>query len=351
MAGNNDDAEEATFDPTPQRLRQLREQGQVPRSQEVVDAITLLAVLAWVVFQREAYIEGFSIALRDLPIFAPIPFEERVAQSIGVLAELTLRLVVPPMLIAIVAAVGATMLDVGGFVFSLQSLTPNFSRFNPMEGLKTVFSLRSLIELIKSAIKAGIFFACVILVVRGYVNDMVWAPTCGLGCLIDVSATTILWILVIGCFLVILFAAIDYAIQRWLFTRDNRMTLTEVKREMRENYGDPHVRGERNAERKRIAQTAGLTGPNAANLWIAGPDGAIGITYKPERSGVPVVAAKAAGEAARGFLARAREAGIAVTEAPDVFGTLVAQGKVGQAIPRETFQRVAQLLVRAGFSG
>ncbi|GGK45451.1 EscU/YscU/HrcU family type III secretion system export apparatus switch protein [Salinarimonas ramus] len=151
--------------------------------------------------------------------------------------------------------------------------------------------------------------------------------------------------------LLVLFAAIDYAIQRWLFIRDNRMTLTEVKREMRENYGDPHVRGERRAERKRIAQSAGLVGPNSANFWIEGPDGAIGIAYKPELSGVPVVAAKATGENARTFLATARENGIAITQAPDVFPILVEKGKVGDAIPRDTFQRIAQLLVRAGFSG
>lgn len=351
MAGKNDDAEEATFDPTPQRLRKLREEGQVPRSQEVVDAITLLAVLAYIVAMRDLYVESFSIVLRDLPIFAPLPFEERVAQTIGILADLTIRLVVPPMLIAIVAAIAGTMLDVGGFLVSLKSLTPNFTRFNPIEGLKTIFSLRSLVELIKATIKIAVFFACVFLVLRGYVNDMLWAPTCGLACLMEVAGVTIVWILVIGCVLLILFAAVDYAVQRWLFTRDNRMTLTEVKREMKENFGDPHVRGERRAERKRLAQSAGLTGPNAANFWVAGPDGAIGLAYKPEQSGVPVVAAKAAGEAARALLAKAREAGIAVGENPAVFAALAREGRVGEAIPRQTFESVAQMLVRAGFSG
>jgi len=351
MAGKNDDAEEATFDPTPQRLRKLREEGQVPRSQEVVDAITLLAVLAYVIAMRDVYIESFSTALRDLPIFAPLSFEERVAQTVGILAELTVRLVAPPMLIAIVAAIAGTMLDVGGFLVSLKSLTPNFTRFNPIEGLKTIFSLRSLVELIKSTIKIAVFLICVILVVRGYVNDMLWAPTCGLACLMEVAGTTIVLILAIGTVLLIVFAAVDYVIQRGLFTRDNRMTLTEVKREMKENFGDPHVRGERKAERKRLAQSAGLTGPNAANFWVAGPDGAIGLTYRPERSGVPIVAAKAAGDTARALLAKAREAGVAVGENPAVFAALVKDGRVGDAIPRPTFEAVAQMLVRAGFSG
>lgn len=350
MAGK-DDTEEATFDPTPQRLDQLRDQGQVPRSQEVADAITLIAVLAYVVVMRDAYVESFSIALRDMPIFAPLPFEERVGQTVGVLFELSIQLIVPPMAIAIFAAIAATMIDVGGFLFSMERLAPNFAKFNPIEGIKNLFSVRSFVGLLKSTAKVIVFFGCLLVVLRGYINDMLWAPTCGLACIIDVGTITILWIIVIGCFLLVLFAAIDYVVQRWLFTRDNRMTLTEVKREMKESFGDPHVRGERKAERKRLADAAGLTGPNATDLWIAGPDGAVGIAYKPEQSGVPVVAAKALGTAAEAYLEAAREKEKAVTQNPDLYALLAESGRVGQAIPRDTFQRVAQELVRAGFSG
>jgi type III secretion protein U len=136
-----------------------------------------------------------------------------------------------------------------------------------------------------------------------------------------------------------------------MFTRDNRMTLTERKREMKESYGDPHVQSERRAERKRLAETAGLTGPNAANLWITGPTGAVGITYKPERSGVPIVAVKADAATAREFLAAAAANGKAIMENPDLFAALAKEGKAGQPIPRSTFTPVAQALVKAGFTG
>lgn len=350
MAGK-DDAEEATFDPTPQRLRQLREQGQVPRSQELVDAITLLAVLGYVIAMGDLYYDAFARLFTDLPVFDPLPFADRLGATVGILSYTVLVLVVPPMAIAIFAAIVGTMLDTGGFLFSLQGLTPNFAKFNPVEGLKNIFKLRSFVTLLQATIKIAVFCACIVVIVRGYVNDALWSPTCGLDCVSAVGGAALLRILLVGCFLLIVFAAIDVAIARWMFTRDNRMTLTEVKREMKENFGDPHVRGERQAERKRVAQMAGLVGPNNANLWIVGADGVVGITYKPEESGVPIVAAKAAGDAAARVLAQAREKGVAVAQDEGLFAALREKGKVAQPIPRETYGTIAQALVRAGFSG
>jgi type III secretion protein U len=350
MAGK-DDAEEATLEPTPQKLRQLREKGQIPRSQEMTGAITLLAVLFYVVAMHQSMIDTFAIAFRDAPFFGPAPFEERVVQAGRMMLRLTAQLILPVMAIAIISAIVATLLDVGGFLFSFQSLTPNFAKFNPVEGLKNIFKMKSLIELVKSAIKMVVFFACLTIIVRMFINDAMWAPTCGMECILHVGQTVVVYIIVISTFLLIIFAAIDFVITRWLFTRDNKMTLTEMKREMKESFGDPHVLGERYQIRKEMAETAGLVGPNAANLWIAGPDGMIGIAYKPEQSGVPIVAAKGVGENFPIFREKARENGVAIAEEPALFETLLKSAKIGQPIPRETFTEIAQCLVRAGFSG
>jgi type III secretion protein U len=350
MAGK-DDAEEATLEPSAQRLRQLRDKGQVPRSQEMTGAITLLAVLFYVIATHQMMIDSFAIAFRDAPFFEPVPFEERAIQTGRMMLRLTAQLILPVMAIAIFSAIAATILDVGGFMFSMQSLAPNFAKFNPVTGLSNIFTMKSLIDLVKSAVKIVVFFACLNLIVRRFINDAFWAPTCGMQCILDVGATMVLYIIIVSTFLLILFASIDFVITRWLFTRDNKMTLTEMKREMKESFGDPHVRGERDQIRKEMAEKAGLVGPNAANLWIAGPDGMIGITYKPEESGVPIVAAKGVGENFPLFRERAMEKGVAIAEDPALFAALIKSAKIGQPIPRETFTDVAQALVRAGFSG
>jgi type III secretion protein U len=350
MAGK-DDAEEATLEPSEQRLRQLREKGQVPRSQEVTGAIPLIAVLFYIIATHQSMIDSFAIAFRDTPFFEPVPFEERAIQAGRMMLLLTAQLVLPVIAIAIFSVIAATMLDVGGFLFTFQSLTPNFAKFNPVEGLKNMFKVKSLIDLVKSSIKIIIFFTCITIIVRRYMNDALWAPTCGMQCILDVGATVVIYIIIVSTFLLVGFAAIDFVVTRWLFTRDNKMTLTEMKREMKESFGDPHVRGERDQVRREMAETAGLVGPNAANLWVAGPDGMIGITYKPEESGIPIVAAKGVGENFALFRARAMEKGVAIAQEPKLFAQLLETAKIGQPIPRETFTDVAQCLIRAGFSG
>jgi type III secretion protein U len=350
MAGK-DDAEEATLEPSQQKLRQLRDKGQIPRSQELTGAVPLLAVLFYIIATHQTMIDSFAIAFRDAPFFGPAPFEERAVQAGRMMLRLTAQLLLPVVAIAIGTAIAVNMLDVGGFLFSMESLSPNFAKFNPVEGMKNIFKVKSLIDLVKSAFKMIVFFVCLVIIVRRFINDALWAPTCGMQCILDVGATVVLYIIIISTFLIILFAAIDFVVTRWLFKRDNMMTLTEMKREMKESFGDPHVRGERDQIRKEMAETAGLVGPNAANLWIAGPDGMIGIAYKPEESGVPIVAAKGVGENFPLFRERARENGVTIAEDPTLFATLLKSAKIGQPIPRETFTEVAQALVRAGFSG
>jgi type III secretion protein U len=350
MAGK-DDSEEATLEPSQQKLRQLRDKGQIPRSPELTGAIPLLCVLFYVIATHQMMIDSFAIAFRDAPFFGTAPFEERAVQTGRMMLRLTAQLALPVIGIAIFSAIAATLLDVGGFIFSFQSLTPNFAKFNPVEGMSNIFKVKSLIDLVKSLVKMVIFFVCLDLIVRRFINDTLWAPTCGMQCILDVGATVVLYIIIVSTFLLILFAAIDFVITRWLFKRNNMMTLTEMKREMKESFGDPHVRGERDQIRKEMAETAGLVGPNAANLWIAGPDGMIGIAYKPEESGVPIVAAKGVGENFALFRERARENGVTIAENPALFAALLKSAKIGQPIPRETFTDVAQALVRAGFSG
>lgn len=350
MSGK-DDSEEATLEPTPQKLKQLRDKGQIPRSQEVTGAVTLITVLFYVLATYDSMIDSFAIAFIDNPAFNAAPFDERLHEAARMTIRLTLELALPVMGIAIVGALVATMLDVGGFLFSMEPLTPNFAKFNPAEGIKNIFKLKSLIDLLKSTAKIIIFFICIYVILRGFIGDVIWSPTCGMGCIFDVGGTIILYIILISTFLVILFAAIDFIVSRVLFKRDNMMTQTEMKREMKESFGDPHVRGERNRIRKEMSDTAGLVGPKAANLWIAGPNGMIGIAYKPEQSGVPMLAAKALADNETRAREVAHENGIAIENNPELFKILITDGKIGQPIPRESFTEVAQALVRAGFSG
>jgi len=345
-----DDSEEAVFDPSAQRLSQLRQSGQVPRSPDFGSTVMLIVVLGYVIVTWDITLERFRIAFRDAPIFAPTDFWDRAGQTTVMMGQLALETVLPLLAIVFVVAFLVTILDGGGFIFTLQPLMPNFAKFNPAEGIKNMFTLQNLIELLKSLFKLAVFLVCCDLIVRRFLNDAFWAPSCGIPCVMEVGLTMGTWIVAIGIAILLLSALADLFISRWLFKRNNRMTLTEMKREMKENFGDPHVRAARKQERKRLAESAALTGPGSANLWIVGRDAIVGIAYKPDVSGVPFVAAKGGGERIAEFLARAREKNVHTMQNPDLVALLMEKGKVGQPIPKESFGGVANGLVQAGFT-
>lgn len=346
-----DDAEEAIFDPTDKRLRRLRDDGQVARSQDFTGAVTLIAVLIYLFLAKDNIVAKLRLTFEDAPIFAPIDFWDRVTATASMMGQITAELTLPVIIITIMSAIFATILDVKGFIFSLKPLTPNFAKFNPAEGLKNMFKMKNLLELFKSLFKMLILFVCVYYVVRRHMNSVFWSPTCGLPCVMDVALIMIMWVVIIGSVILIVGAGVDLLLSRWLFKKDNKMTLTEMKREQKEDYGDPHVRSARKQERNRLAQGAGLTGPNAANLWIRGREGVVGIAYKPDISGVPIVSAKGKDDAAREFTLMARNKNIAVIDDPELVTKLITIGRVGEPIPRDTFTDVARALVQAGFTG
>lgn len=346
-----DDGEDKPFKPSQKRLNQLRRDGQVPRSQDFGNTVSLLALLGYFIATKDTTFNQFVVAFRDVPIFAPLDFWERAAQSGLILTKLTLQITVPYMAIILVTAILTTILDVGGFLFSVKSLAPNFAKFNPVTGIKNLFTLKSLIDLIKSIIKIGILLTCVYLIMTQNLNATFWAPTCGHLCVMAVGWKLVANIMAVGIALMLTFAGIDFFLSRWLFTRDNMMSLTEMKKESKEDSGDPHVRSARNRERKKAGESAGLTGTNAMNIVFLGPGIAIGVTYKPERSGVPLVAVKRADKpGAAELLKIARERGVPIVEDADT-ATKLLKGLVGDAIPRDTFTPVAQALVRNKVTG
>ena len=329
----------------------MREQGQIPRSREITSAFVLLAVLAYVFLNLDMILDSFEIAFIENPVFDPTPFADRMSRAVSMMTNLILWMVLPVIGIAITASLVATMIDSGGFLFTMQSLAPNFGKFNPAEGITNIFSLKSIVDLLKSTAKSVIFIILIYFVFRIYINDIIWSPTCGMGCVFDVGSQVMLVIVLLAVFMIIIFAAIDFVVSRILFMRDNMMTQTEMKREMKESFGDPHVRGERKRVQKEMSDTAGLVGPKAANLWVAGPGGVMGVAYKPEQSGVPIVAAKGLADNEARMRETAAETGAAVIDDPELFAMLAENGKIGKPIPRDSFTRAAQVLVRAGFSG
>lgn len=343
----SESGEEKAIDPTDRKLRKAREEGQVAHAQDFVAGLTLVAVLAYLIIAGPGILDRLAIVMRDAA-FPPGPdFATRAKFAVDLAFWTTVQIVGPILGVAIVAVLVTSLFDLQGFVFSLSPLTPNFTKFNPVQGIQNIFSLKSLIDLIRGLIKAIILFVATYIIVRQHLNDAMWAPTCGLPCLGEVAVVMTLKIIVVGMILLLVAAAIDLPVSRWLFKRDQMMTLTEFKKEQKEDNGDPDINAQRKRIRQEANQSAGLVGINKAALVVVSREVLIALTYKPEILGVPIIAAKGTGTMASSLLATARERNLPIIDDPDLT-ELLKPGKLGEPIPRETYGPVARILNSLG---
>lgn len=347
----SDSSEEKIYDPSNKKLMKLRREGQLPRSQDFTSGFSLLALLGYFLVARDSIYSRLQVLMGTMPITQPESFRERLVIAADLTVGLGFQIIAPFIIVAFAAAIISAMIDLGGFLFTGAQLQPNFSRFNPAEGIKQIFSLRSLLELIKGLIKLTIMLVVSYLIVISHINDVFWAPTCGLPCVLGVGGVIALKIIVFGALLLLIGAVVDFAIQRMLFIQQHRMTLTEMKQERKEDSGDPHVAAQRRRIRNEMAQTAGLVGINQAAVIFLGKDMLAAVSYKPDLAGVPFVAAKGDGDKARDLLARAKANNTPIINDAMIAETIMKEGRVGDIIPKELFSPVARNLISLGLIG
>jgi type III secretion protein U len=256
---------------------------------------------------------------------------------------------VGPLLVMVpVAVVLVSMVAMQGIPFSMDPVAPKLSKVNPAEGFKKLFALRSLIELVKSLVKTGVIVAVFICVLMGGLRALTLSPACGLGCQIDVFASLSRPLLGAAALLFVLAGAADYGLQRWLFRRDQKMSVSEQKRERKDMDGDPHLRRERRRLMREALRLAGGLGLKKATVVIVGDGGTmIGLRYKLAEMPAPVVVCRARGERGRSMLAEAL-----AMQLPNAEDSELAEGlfrvPLGHGIPEKLFRPMAFALRRAG---
>lgn len=227
----------------------------------------------------------------------------------------------------------------------MKSAAPKFSRLNPIEGFKKMFSLRGIIELLKSLAK---------IIVLGYIiwlqfRDEFWSfPR-----LIDMeplqamafTGNMVLEIAKSAALVMVFVAAADYFYQWWDYEKNLRMSKQELKEEYKQTEGDPQVKGKIRERQQAQARQRMMQKVPGADLVIRNPTHyAVAIQYDPERNNAPVVVAKGADSLALRIVAVAEENGVFVTENKPLARGLYEAVDLDREIPDRFYQPVAELL-------
>jgi flagellar biosynthetic protein FlhB len=337
---------EKTEDPSPRRLEQAREEGQVPQSRElstflvtVTGAATLLLMGNWMA-TRVAGLMRDGFAFDRAAAFEPALMLEMLQRMLSG-ALLTLM----PLFFALLVAAVAAPILLGGLVFAPKVLGLNFGRMNPIQGIGRMFSVHGLAEMVKAILKSvlvGGVAALVLWLNIDHLFDLMVEPLeVGMADFSDtVAFAALMIVLSLG-----LLALIDVPFQLWQYTKKLRMTKEEVKREGKEQEGDPMIKGRIRAMQREMARRRMMTEVPKADVVVTNPTHfSVALKYDAEKMGAPVVVAKGRGELALKIREIAREHGVPMLEAPPLARALYKHCELEQSIPAALYTAVAEVM-------
>lgn len=341
---SGEESEEKTLQPTNRKLRKQREKGSVVTSREAVMSVTGVASLTYLYSSRFRISEKLG-ALWELEPAPGQTFALQLQSKMVIVGQLGIEVVLPLLGLVIGIGILAGMLVAGGPVFSLEPLMPKFEKINPAAGFKRLFSRRAMMSFLMSVIRLVVLLVVFALVLLSSWSALILAPVCGLGCAVE-TWEGVLFPLVVGAVAVMAFMAMfDYLVQRAEFIREQMMTLSEYKREMKDMSGDPHLRGHLKKERKSMLTTS--TGPAFATIMVSdGNKLSIGVRYVAGETPAPLVVAKARGaKAIRQMASKSK----AFEQQDSDLVALISRIAVGSYITDdEMIARIAPILHQAG---
>lgn len=339
-------AQEKTEPATPKRREEARRKGQVARTAELGTAVVLLAGFGVL----SMWIPDAAGKLMDL-LTQFLGGSVRLEPDVGAVQALFINLVLsaavivaPVMAVALLVGLASQLAQVG-FLFTAEPLTPKLERINPLQGFKRLVSRRALVNLLKSLAKIAIVGYIAYSEVRKALDMLPMLTTVPLRDAVALVGGIVLRTgLYIGLALLVV-AALDYLFQRLEHERSLRMARQEVKEELKQTEGDPQLRARIRRRQRELASRRMMQEVPTADVIITNPVHlAVALKYDQSVMEAPIVVAKGAGIVARRIKEVAEEHGVPIVENVWLARSLYDGVELGQAIPVDLYQAVADVL-------
>jgi flagellar biosynthetic protein FlhB len=341
-----DDSSERTEEPTEQRLRKAREEGQVARSVELSTAAILVA--ATLFFS----LSGSYLFHRLGALFInQLQFDRKVMDKAELLPAIFFQsiidgfvMILPIMVLLAVVALLSTVMS-GGLIFSPKMMLPKFSKLDPMAGFARMFGLKALIELCKTFLKFLVISLILWMAITNNIEDLVTLNRMDLGTAISHAGTMILD----ACFWMsmglVVIAIADVPLQHYQVNKKLKMTRQEIKDEMKNAEGRPEVKATIRRRQREMANNRMMDNVKDADVVITNPQHfAVALSYDPNSDGAPTLVAKGTDELAKRIRERAKENNVYIFEAPDLARALYFTTKLDHSIHEGLYHVVAQVI-------
>ncbi len=340
-----DSSQEKTEEPTERKIQKSKDDGQTARSKELnTTAILLFGALGLVAFGSFMGDKMYHIARYNLDVERAAAFDSNYMFSH--LSESMWEAVaaLSPWLILVLIAAFLSPLGVGGWLFSAKSLAPKLSRIDPFAGFKRMFSMNSLVELIKAWAKVLVVGAVAYFVIAYYFQDAMALQNAPVRPAIKRSSEIVLWAAVILCASTLIIAMVDVPWQLYSHNKKLRMSLQEVKDEFKDTEGKPEVKGRIRQMQREAAQRRMMGAVPDADVIITNPTHyAVALKYAGG-GGAPVVVAKGIEQTALKIREIAKAHNVPQMEAPPLARAIYTHTRIDDEIPEGLYVAVAQVL-------
>ena len=343
---DQDQAQERTLEPSAKRLEDARREGQVPRSRDLAHLLVLGAA-AGALFLLAAPLMAAGQRLFALGLHFDAAVVADPTQMSGRLAALAASalLAVAPLLLALLVAAIAAPLAIGGFIYAPTMAAPKLERIDPLKGIARLFSAPALVELVKVVLVSVLLGAVGAWYVASHLQEFAslaheslpsglahfgWMLALAFAALVATLAVT---------------SAIDVPFQIFHHRSKLKMTVEEVRKELRETEGDPYLKARIRQQQREMARRRMMAAVPEADVVVTNPTHvAVALKYREGRQRAPVVVAKGADEVAAKIRELARAAGVPLLEAPPLARALYRHAELGAEIPAALYAAVAQVL-------
>ncbi len=359
MPDKNDGGDKTEL-PTPKRLRDARKKGDVAKSKDVGAAVVIAAWLALLAFGT-AFVGGqlYVFTQDSIRLAVDQPFDQALGTIITDFVFVVLKIAACTLVPIAIIATFAEYAQIGTII-TTEKLKPSLDKMNPVEGLKRMFGVEGLVELLKTLVKVLLVIGITYIIINSTLKETSalvrfahWSPVAGTGPMAAAAIFEIFHKLTISLFGMIVFAfafvaILDRLYSQHSFIKKMKMSRRDIMQEYKDDEGDPHVKAARREMHQEWAnQNAVGSAGSAAALLVNPTHLAIAIDYDADDCPVPMIAAKGEGPLAAAMREEAEKSGVPIIRNIATARRLWARGEVGEIIPEDMFDAIAEVILWA----
>ena len=338
--------QEKTEEPTPKRLREAREKGQVARSKELNSMMLLMSAGFGMMLLGGSVLTGLREMMeRSLTIHHADLYDNGMLISAfgDMLADS--MIMIAPILMLLFVIVLLTPLGIGGWSFSLKAISPKLEKLDPVKGMGRVFSLKGLMELAKVLAKFALVGFVSAIILYSILDQILQLSHEPLAQAMEHVAELCGWTFLACSSALIFVALIDVPFQLWQHKKQLMMTRQEVKDENKETEGNPEMKAKLRQTQHELSRRRMMDAVPEADVVITNPTHyAVALKYDQFNMQAPIVVAKGADLIAAQIREVATENDVAIVEAPPLARALYATTDIDQEIPAGLYIAVATIL-------